>query len=93
MEGPSTRNEQQSQYLSEFCGLCSKVHLYYIPWSSNISLYGDILLAYPDAITVAKIYADLADHTNRVGLQIAPKRVQKMEPWKYLGYIIIQRHI
>lgn len=73
--------------------LWSKVQLYYIPWSSNISLYGDILLAYPDAITVAKIYAHLADHTNRVGLQIAPKRVQKMEPWKYLDYIITQRHI
>lgn len=52
----------------------------------------DILLAQPNAFTTEQ-KKDLENTLRAQGLCIAPEKVQKTSPWKYLGWVITDAQI
>ena len=48
----------------------------------------DILLAAQEQEALQKGYQQLQNRLVQSGLQIAPEKIQQVEPWKYLGHIL-----
>lgn len=53
----------------------------------------DILLAGRAPEGLMQVMPDLLSNLNHYGLQIAPEKVQKQAPWKYLGWKILKQTI
>ena len=53
----------------------------------------DILIAAPSQDILAKTVYFHKNSVASAGLVIAPEKIQHSEPWKYLGYILLNRTI